>query len=162
MMCLLADSEEIGPLKYLAREWIWVEVRDTFITDITTGDLIVYVDLFNVEEKVQEKERLVTAATKDALTGLYNRFAGEKAIQEHLKDELQDGAFFIIDMDNFKLVNDLFGHPEGDALLCRIAAVLRDVFRSDDVVVRLGGDEFCVMSANVENLPQIPKWWCGI
>jgi len=157
LISLLADSEEIGPLKYLAREWIWVEVRDTFITDITTGDLIVYVDLFNVEEKVQEKERLVTAATKDALTGLYNRFAGEKAIQEHLKDELQDGAFFIIDMDNFKLVNDLFGHPEGDALLCRIAAVLRDVFRSDDVVVRLGGDEFCVYAPGMYLMDTISK-----
>lgn len=144
IISLLSGAEEVENLKNRSSEWVWVEARDTFITDITTGDLIVYVDLFNVDEKVQEKEQLVTAATKDALTGLFNRSAAEKIIQERLRDKERDGIFFIIDMDNFKLVNDRFGHPEGDSLLKRIAAVLKETFRHEDIIARLGGDEFCV------------------
>lgn len=155
IVSFLSGAEDVENLKNMSSEWIWVEARDTFITDISTGDLIVYVDLFNVEEKVQEKEQLVTAATKDALTGLYNRSAVEKAIREQLQDESQEGVFFIIDMDNFKLVNDLFGHPEGDALLRKIATVLREVFRKNDVVARLGGDEFCVYAPGVYSMDAI-------
>lgn len=154
VLSLAVDSDDIESLKRSQNEWVWIEARDTYITDITTGDLIVYVDLFNVEEKVQEKEQLVTAATKDALTELFNRSAAEKFIQESLRDKDRVGTFFIIDMDNFKLVNDRFGHPEGDALLKKIAAALKETFRTEDVIARLGGDEFCVYapSMNTEEI----------
>lgn len=128
------------------KEWIWVEARDTCTTDSDSGDIIVYVDLFNVEDKVQEKEKLVTAATLDALTGLYNRATAESRIRETLMETKKVGAFFMIDMDNFKLVNDTFGHPEGDKLLQKVATEIKAVFRSADIVARLGGDEFCVFA----------------
>lgn len=150
IVSLLSGAEEVENLKNLSSEWVWIEARDTYITDITTGDLIVYVDLFNVDDKVQEKEQLVTAATRDALTGLLNRSAAEKIIHEHLRDKKRAGAFFIIDMDNFKLVNDRFGHPEGDALLKKIAAVLKDSFRAEDIIARMGGDELCVYAPSMD------------
>lgn len=78
----------------------------------------------------------------DALTGLTSRFVAEKAVRECLLNKERDGAFFIIDVDNFKLVNDRLGHPEGDRILCEVANVIKTGFRSDDIVARLGGDEF--------------------
>lgn len=151
------DSIEIDTITAHEGEWIWLEARDTYITDAATGDLIVYVDLFNVEDVVQEKAQLVAAATMDALTGLSNRAAMETAVREHLAGGAQDGAFFIIDMDNFKLVNDRFGHPEGDKVLKDVAHIIKSVFRGEDVVARLGGDEFCVYAPGMTSLDAVNR-----
>lgn len=154
----LLNNVEIQALSQdSAREWIWVEARDTCITDINSGDLIVYVDLFNVEDTVQEKEKLVTAATMDALTGVYNRASAEIRIQDFLSSKNKDGAFFIFDLDNFKLVNDTYGHPEGDKVLQEVAKILKSIFRSEDVVARLGGDEFCVFAPGMVSMDAVNR-----
>ena len=57
---------------------------------------------------------------------------------------MEGGVLIMLDVDHFKSVNDRFGHPVGDAVLCQVADVLRQSVRSHDVVGRLGGDEFCV------------------
>ena len=130
---------------------------DTCITDEASGDLLVYVDLFNVEDLVQEKTRLVVAATTDMLTNLSNRSAAEKRIRELLFNKNQDGAFFILDLDNFKLVNDRFGHPEGDKVLRDVAQIIRSVFRDNDVMARLGGDEFCIYAPGMMSVETVNR-----
>jgi diguanylate cyclase (GGDEF)-like protein len=101
----------------------------------------------NVTEQRRAQAQVTFLATHDALTGLPNRGA--------LRDELQhllarnkrgeDLAVLCLDLDRFKDVNDLLGHPAGDALLRQVAERLRQCARETDFVVRLGGDEFAVL-----------------
>ena len=87
-------------------------------------------------------------ATKDKLTGLYNRQYLEDYSQQAF-DRMQRHQHVLIlifiDIDNFKYVNDTFGHDEGDAVLKEVSKIFHDSFRKYDVVVRYGGDEFIVL-----------------
>ncbi len=79
-------------------------------------------------------------ARRDALTGIYNKI-GEKLIDQRLS-ACGSGLFFMMDLDNFKMINDTFSHAAGDRLLTQVGALLRSTFRSDDLLARIGGDEF--------------------
>lgn len=82
-------------------------------------------------------------ARMDSLTGLLNRAAFEQTVSRYLQSNAaQQGALLMLDLDNFKTVNDLRGHVAGDQLLEKIGAQLRSCFRGEDIVARLGGDEF--------------------
>ncbi len=86
-------------------------------------------------------------AQSDGLTGLLNRGAFEMRAMETLQKGLQDGhgvMLAIIDCDHFKLVNDTYGHLAGDKVLGALADILRENFRQDDLVSRIGGDEFAI------------------
>jgi diguanylate cyclase (GGDEF)-like protein len=80
---------------------------------------------------------------RDPLTGLANR----RALTDSLRTMPRPLALVMIDLDNFKLANTLYGHVGGDRVLCRVADVLRRVTRHDDLVARLGGDEFALLAA---------------
>lgn len=89
-------------------------------------------------------------AERDALTGLYNREETEKQIRRHLKEEPEEiCALFMIDTDNFKQINDCYGHLFGDAVLSELAAGMKRLTRQSDVVGRIGGDEFTVFLKNI-------------
>jgi len=90
-------------------------------------------------------------AAHDALTGLPNR-ARFTAMLEGLVRSGESVALFALDLDRFKAVNDLFGHAAGDAILCRVAALLRDVTREVDLVARIGGDEFLIIQRGIDDL----------
>jgi diguanylate cyclase (GGDEF)-like protein len=83
-------------------------------------------------------------ATEDPLTGLGNR-AGFNDALGRWRLERTAGAVAVFDVDDFKRVNDTFGHLEGDSVLCRLADAFRSVVRPADGVFRLGGDEFAVL-----------------
>lgn len=84
-------------------------------------------------------EQAAEAAT-DPLTGLLNRRGFVRQIAQS-----RPGAVLVIDIDHFKAVNDRLGHAAGDSVLCAVAAVLRHLLRAEDVVARLGGEEFVVL-----------------
>lgn len=92
----------------------------------------------------------VQASEKDSLTELINRFGFEKYVKDFCAQENAHGVMLMMDVDNFKTVNDILGHPEGDKLLRLIADTLKTEFRADDLIARLGGDEFAVfLKANI-------------
>ncbi|HSN31469.1 MAG TPA: sensor domain-containing diguanylate cyclase [Ideonella sp.] len=96
-------------------------------------------------------EQLAHAASHDALTGLGNRSLFEVALARRLRDAGgRPFTLLYVDLDDFKPVNDAYGHAAGDDLLRAVAARLAGSFRDDDVVARLGGDEFAVL---VDGLP---------
>ena len=101
-------------------------------------------------------EKLAHAALRDSLTGLANR----TAFLEHLDSALvragrtdKGAAVLFIDLDNFKLVNDSFGHSAGDELLKAVGSRLRAAIRQTDVVARQGGDEFLILLSDLERNP---------
>lgn len=98
------------------------------------------------QELLDHYEAMREIASRDALTGLLNRGALEEAIDKRLKTmtDMDCCALFIVDLDNFKAVNDNLGHQAGDRLLARAAGILSGMFRATDIVGRLGGDEFVV------------------
>jgi diguanylate cyclase (GGDEF)-like protein/PAS domain S-box-containing protein len=90
-------------------------------------------------------------AAHDALTGLPNRARFTTMLEALVRDG-EHFALFALDLDRFKAVNDLFGHAAGDAILCRVAALLRDVTRDVDLVARIGGDEFLIIQRGIDDL----------
>ncbi|MEO6145136.1 MAG: EAL domain-containing protein [Dermatophilaceae bacterium] len=91
-------------------------------------------------------QALTEQATLDSLTGLANRAAFNTALSAALEDEsLPDTTVLFVDLDDFKDVNDVFGHGAGDDLLREVAARLRRATRPQDLCARLGGDEFAVL-----------------
>lgn len=101
-----------------------------------------------VTEKRKQELELQNLAQMDSLTSFYNRrtfqeFA-EQAIQ-HLSSEPQPIAFLVIDIDHFKIINDQYGHPVGDEVLRQFSICLKDHLRSNEVIGRLGGEEFGVV-----------------
>lgn len=105
-----------------------------------------------LELQLEQKEKQIKDVTRisitDALTGLFNRSYMEKKIAELLAEGC-NGMLFIMDMDNFKQVNDTFGHIAGDKALQIFAEAIKKNTRRMDVVGRLGGDEFVVFFADM-------------
>ena len=94
----------------------------------------------------RECDRLKTLSMRDHLTGLYNRRVFEAMLEvETRKRTSKPFSLLLIDLDNFKLVNDTYGHGTGDQVLIAIAKMLRLSFRKSDVVSRYGGEEFAVL-----------------
>ena len=106
----------------------------------------------DITEERRQIETLQHIAEKDALTGIYNRAETEKKIKEYLAENLDKmGALFMIDTDNFKQINDTQGHMIGDVVLSEIALSMKKVMRENDIVGRIGGDEFIIFMKNIKS-----------
>jgi diguanylate cyclase (GGDEF)-like protein len=93
--------------------------------------------------RAEARQRVM--AERDPLTGLYNRRTFDAALEAALS-EPTGTALVLFDFDLFKAINDEFGHPVGDAVLCAIAEACTEVVRDDDCLARIGGDEFAVIA----------------
>ncbi len=106
----------------------------------------------DITAQQKEIELLTRISETDMLTGLYNRSSAEHLIKESLRKRRGGDGFghslMIVDIDNFKTLNDSIGHMYGDAVLTQFSDMLKDIFRSDDIIGRLGGDEFFVLIKN--------------
>lgn len=129
----------------------WIRDEMKLMTDPKTGHLNMMLIVRDIDERKQEQENLAQAATMDELTGLLNRFGSRQQIEDFLEGPGKDGvhAVFMIDVDNFKMVNDTYGHQEGDVLLSQLAHGIKGCFRESDIVSRIGGDEFFVLAKNM-------------
>lgn len=100
-------------------------------------------------ETLAHMDELRRQAQEDPLTGIGNRGAFSTALGRWLADGTT-GTLAVLDVDGFKGVNDTFGHPEGDRILCDLAGLLAATVRAQDEVFRMGGDEFAVLLPGVE------------
>lgn len=101
-------------------------------------------EIHSAHQIEDELQRMRETADKDTLTDLYNRHALEERVKKGFKSKPDEGILLIFDLDNFKPINDLLGHPEGDKVLKIFAETLKANFRKKDMIARLGGDEFVV------------------
>ena len=105
--------------------------------------------ILNTVKHTKEIVSLKEEAAVDKLTGLLNKAAGTVRVTELCAERA--GMLMILDLDNFKLVNDIYGHSMGDKVLMAFADVVRRNIRSQDVMVRIGGDEFMGFFANMDS-----------
>lgn len=126
------------------------------LTVAADGRLAIISILTDISQKMNTLTHLERAAATDPLTGIYNRKAG-KNYMLHLMQAASSYLFLMMDLDNFKLVNDIYGHKQGDQVLCAVADQLTQSFRKSDVVCRLGGDEFAVFIPNCSDIDAIKR-----
>ena len=128
---------------------IWRECEIHLNQDWQTENIIAYLAVKNIDADKQKEFMLLEKASRDYLTGLYNRGGAEELINQYLKEmngrENVNCMFVLLDLDNFKEMNDTLGHQMGDRVLQDVAAVLQNHFREYDIVSRLAGDEFVVL-----------------
>lgn len=103
----------------------------------------------SIDEQKRQQERIHHEARTDHLTQLLNKHAIETRIKDCLRQDPGHHALLIIDIDNFKDINDTFGHLFGDAVLANLAMQLQQHFRSGDLLGRIGGDEFLVFMRHI-------------
>lgn len=127
-------------LKKLGGEYSWYrsQYKAVFGPDGQVEQIIG--TLTDISAQIVREIELRKQAQLDPLTGLYNR-AGVKLINARL-EQISRGVLFMMDLDDFKSVNDNYGHAAGDRLLTAVAEILLETFRADDIVARVGGDEF--------------------
>lgn len=126
--------------------------------DISKGQVLLQrTDITEMYRREQILKKAQRESITDALTQLYNRLGSERMILKALaeKDESKNAALIMLDLDNFKMVNDRFGHQEGDRILCEAASKLKEIFRAEDIIGRMGGDEFVVFLPNMMNKADI-------
>lgn len=102
-----------------------------------------------IKKRIAEVDKMRNMACKDSLTKLWNRAHTEEVINEYLLERRHNGALIMIDLDNFKQINDTYGHIVGDEVLKEFGSTLSGLTRENDVVCRLGGDEFVVFLKDV-------------
>ncbi|HEY7898616.1 MAG TPA: PAS domain S-box protein [Gemmatimonadaceae bacterium] len=105
----------------------------------------------DVTDRRRTEDELRALSLVDALTGLFNRRGFEAIAAQHLKTaehSTKSSFLFYFDMNDFKVINDTWGHAAGDEALVKMADVLRQTFRESDVIARMGGDEFVALALN--------------
>ncbi len=103
--------------------------------------------IINTIENRKTIESLTEKATLDRLTGFLNKMSGTEKITAMCKEKT--GALILFDLDNYKLINDIYGHDMGDEVLIGFAEIVKHNIRSEDVVSRIGGDEFLAFFTNL-------------
>lgn len=105
----------------------------------------------DITELHQLKEQLHQQSVRDGLTGLYNRRFFFELCEKNLSLDMRHhlaSVLIVLDVDQFKCINDRFGHPLGDSALVHLGRVMQSVLRSEDVLARIGGDEFAILLPN--------------
>ncbi len=137
-----------------ARSMMWqlVVVFVAFAFLIIIWNILSDLHSKNKQKKLEEK------ADTDLLTGLNNKAASERKIREFMDAHPNDQSmFFILDIDNFKKINDTMGHAFGDEVLRSLGEQIGAIFRVSDVVGRFGGDEFVIFLKNIQNAETVRK-----
>ena len=127
-------------------EYVWYQFSGTLIRDEDSGKPVKMIgNLVNVNAQVLREQEFKEMAETDLLSGLLNKISMENKITDWIARAGESvGAFYILDLDNFKQVNDRIGHSAGDKAICDAANKLNLVFSERDFIARIGGDEFCV------------------
>jgi diguanylate cyclase (GGDEF)-like protein/PAS domain S-box-containing protein len=134
--------------------WVHDEAR---IIEVPDGTRVLQGYLLDITARREAEDQLRHQAFHDALTGLANRALFADRVEHALarrSEEHGDVAVLILDLDDFKAINDSLGHAAGDTVLKEVGARLRAVLTASDTVARIGGDEFAILVENPSGLPE--------
>ncbi|MCQ2417194.1 MAG: diguanylate cyclase [Oscillospiraceae bacterium] len=140
---------ETGAIDFIAKPFVPSVIRSRVARVLELEKLRISL-ADRLKQKTEEVSEIRLRAQTDALTGLWNRKYTEQHANQYLEQGVP-GAVMMIDMDNFKSINDIYGHQEGDRVLMMFADTLRENSEKEDILCRIGGDEFLVfVSGNTE------------
>lgn len=144
---LLVFTDEEDELRYLGLD---ADATDYVFLPCRTGVLLHRVgSIIRQIDSLRQLQGLRMVAETDAMTGLLNRRSLQKTLTELCAHS--GGVLMMVDLDNFKPVNDLYGHGTGDRVLIRFAEILRNSIRASDIAGRMGGDEFILFCRDVHS-----------
>jgi diguanylate cyclase (GGDEF)-like protein/PAS domain S-box-containing protein len=167
-----ADDEVTHRALLPSGEVVWLETRCSKVDDMRMPNAAVLLVSRDVTERklaeddlkrwefAQHESELERLAFTDELTGLNNRKQFETALNGIKQQCLRTASKFALlylDLDNFKAVNDTFGHRAGDQVLCDVAQKLKSLVRETDIVARWGGDEFVILLTNLEQSTSVSQ-----
>lgn len=130
----------------------WIDVSIVPLRD-DTGSVTHYAAIQReVTEQKRKESHLEHLSTTDALTGAGNRRALDEKLDALFSERRKQAEFclLVIDIDNFKPINDKFGHPAGDRYLIELVKTLKSLLRENDFIARTGGEEFCIILPNTD------------
>jgi diguanylate cyclase (GGDEF)-like protein/PAS domain S-box-containing protein len=133
---------------------IWAQLSVSLVRDAHGNARSLVSQVQDITERKRADGELEHFATRDDLTGLHNRRFFERALEEQLgrvERYREQAAVLLLDLDDFKSVNDGLGHHAGDQLLKHVGRVVSERLRSSDVLARLGGDEFAVLLPHADD-----------
>lgn len=143
------------PMLHSSGNQLWTECVVTPIIETDSSTSAYVTVLRDATDQHRTSQKLISQALTDPLTGLHNRRGLQQLIPDLLAklNSLQlPSSWIAVDIDHFKFVNDSYGHDAGDKVLQEVALLLRQTVRDDDLVVRIGGEEFLIFlpKANIE------------
>ena len=150
-------KNEIFFSQSVKRQQFWFKV----LLGVAAFSLLAAIFLFAILETRRRKDKQIkyamNLANRDSMTGLFNHIAFEKKVCGILshQEENEIGVFVMIDIDDFKKVNDTLGHAKGDYVIVSVANILISTFRSGDLKGRMGGDEFAVFMKAVSDMEAV-------
>ncbi|MEG0265378.1 MAG: diguanylate cyclase [Erysipelotrichaceae bacterium] len=132
---------------------IWCQVHFVLIEDEEKKPKRIIATMSDIDEMKKEAQQLKLETQLDPLTGLYNKVATRSIVDRILKEDFdKKHVLVMIDVDNFKGVNDTLGHLFGDAVLMEVFTKLKKMFRAQDILGRVGGDEFLVFIRDIKDV----------
>ncbi len=140
-------------LKTLNGEYIWCRLRATPQFDYERKPHKAVGVIIDIDSEKIRAQKLLERAQSDTLTKLYNKGTAQNIIKEMInrRTEGSISALLIIDLDDFKMVNDTMGHLFGDTFLMEMSSEMKKLFRSNDVAGRIGGDEFIIFMDGISD-----------
>lgn len=153
----IKDTNEYKECKVRLRkndsEYIWCKFRINIILDENDTPIKVIGVITDIDHEKRENEKLLFKAERDSLTEIYNKITAQNMIEEYINESSKEDkhALFIIDVDDFKSINDNLGHLTGDYVLKDISTKITDIFSENSIIGRIGGDEFIVFLKDIES-----------
>ncbi|NFI95335.1 diguanylate cyclase [Clostridium botulinum] len=134
-------------------EYIWCKVRINLILDDNNKPIKAIGLITDIDNEKRENEKLIFKAERDSLTEIYNKITAQNMIEEYINKSKKDDrhALFIIDIDDFKSINDNLGHLTGDSVLKDISIKITEIFNENSIIGRIGGDEFIVFLKSIQS-----------
>jgi diguanylate cyclase (GGDEF)-like protein/PAS domain S-box-containing protein len=146
---IIAGNMTVTELRYLRPDGtdVWV-LTIPATTSGPAGERLIVVQAIDITERREFERQLRHYADHDSLTGLFSRRHFNERLEDQVgrvKSTRRPASLLLLDLDGFKDVNDALGHSTGDALLRRLAGALTSALREDELLARVGGDEFAVL-----------------
>ena len=133
-------------------EYVWCHTRGKTIYDDNKRPSRVIGKVVNIDLHKKELQTLEYKAKRDPLTGVYNKSTTKDLIDHYIvKHNSSNHIFMIIDIDDFKSINDRYGHLQGDKILSFVISQVKMIFTAGEIIGRIGGDEFAVFIGDITN-----------